>query len=240
MNNQSFFSFKNLTKMYGSGHTKVIAVDNISIDVEEGDIILIIGPSGSGKTTLLTMMGLLLTPDVGSIYFKGKNVTAMNNTEKTTFRLNNIGFVFQSFNLLSALRAWENIYYIKRLTTNQRKVAKEKTFELMGELGIQHIAKHKTSELSGGEKQRTALARALINEPSVILADEPTANLDSKNGEKVAQILSQITCRENKAVIIVSHDERLEKVAKRIITIEDGKIKDERPGQHIQTCPNHY
>lgn len=233
----SLISIKNLSKTFGSGHTTVKAVQDISLDIEPGDIVLIMGPSGSGKTTLISMIGTLMRPSKGFVSIDGQNVTELSSNKLADFRLNTLGFVFQSFNLLAALTAELNVMLPLLANGTPKSAARKKASELLAKLGIEQRLHHLPRDLSGGEKQRVAVARALVNEPKLILADEPTANLDSKTGHEVMQLLCQTACSENRAVIIVSHDERLKNVAKRVITIEDGRFVREEKGNHEANCP---
>lgn len=228
---------EHLSKHYGSGESKVSAVNDISLSVNPGDIVLIMGPSGSGKTTLLTMLGGLLTPSNGQIYYGDQLITKLPARKLTDARVAHLGFVFQSFNLLPSLNVWENVAAVLELTKKDRKHARQKAEKVLKELGLGHRLTHHIDQLSGGERQRIAVARALVMEPSIILADEPTANLDSKNGHDVAMLLCNIACSEGRAVVIVSHDQRLRDIAKRIITIEDGRLIHEEKGNHDKTCP---
>lgn len=234
MSDTKLLSIKNVSKYYGAGQTLVKAVDRVNFDVQRGGVILIKGPSGSGKTTLLTIVGLLLRPTSGQVLYSGVDITLLGQSARAEFRLKKIGFIFQSFNLIPSLSAHENVEIAARLEKNKRSV--KKVTELFTMLGITDRAGHLPEELSGGERQRVAIARALINEPEIILADEPTANLDSKSGEEVIKMLCQIACQQNKAIIIVSHDERIEAFVKRIITMEDGQLKEIRKGGHDQIC----
>jgi putative ABC transport system ATP-binding protein len=237
---KSALQAKNLHKHYGKGAGKVVAVDGISLDVASNDIILIMGPSGSGKTTLLTMLGSLLTPDSGDVYYGDKMVTELPANKLASERAKHLGFVFQSFNLMPSLNAWENVAVVLELTGKNRLHAKKQAEKVLTKLGLGKRLDHRMDQLSGGEKQRVAIARALAMEPSVILADEPTANLDSKNGREVVDLLCKIACSENKAVIIVSHDRRIRDSVKRIFTIEDGKLIREEQGGHDTNCPDEH
>jgi putative ABC transport system ATP-binding protein len=237
MNDSTLLTLKDISKHFGSGSNKVTAVDGVSLEIHPGDIILIKGPSGSGKTTLLTVCGLLLMPSSGSIRYLGKDISGFSDRQRSDFRLKTIGFIFQSFNLIPALTAAENISIAGLLAKSNE--TKKRTGELLKRLGLSKRAKHLPEQLSGGERQRVAIARALINDPRIILADEPTANLDSRSGTDAVSLLCQIACEQNKAIVIVSHDQRIEKFVKRIITIEDGKLGIVRKGGHDYTCPHH-
>lgn len=216
----------NLTKIYGEGGTKVVAVDGVDLEVEKGEVVLIMGPSGSGKTTLLSMAGGLLKPTEGEIFVRDIEIAKLGEDKLPEIRLFNIGFVFQSFNLLSALTALENVQIIIELTGAGTKQARKKAEDILKLLGLEKRMHFLPEKLSGGEKQRVSIARALANEPSLVLADEPTANLDSKNGHEVMELLHNIAKKEQKTVVIVSHDQRIEGIADRVLWLEDGKLGD--------------
>ncbi len=230
----------NVSKTFGSGHTAVKALNGIHLHVMPGDIVLIMGPSGSGKTTLLTIAGGLLKPTTGEVMINGNNIVPMSETRLPTVRRDNIGFVFQSFNLLDALTALENVEVALFLRGIKGIPAQNRAAELLTRLGLKDRLHFRPNQLSGGEKQRVAVARALANDPKIILADEPTANLDAKNGHEVMMLLCQIACQEQRAVVIVSHDVRLKDVAKRVLTIEDGKLTKEKRGEHDSWCPKEH
>ncbi len=227
---------QNVTKTFGRGHSAVKALRGIHLHVPPGDIVLIMGPSGSGKTTLLTIAGGLLKPTTGEVMINGHNIVPMSETKLPTVRRDNIGFVFQSFNLLDSLTALENVEVALFLRGIKGVAAQKRATELLTRLGLRDRLHFRPNQLSGGEKQRVAVARALANDPKIILSDEPTANLDAKNGHDVMQLLCQIACQEHRGVVIVSHDSRLRSVAKRVITIEDGRLVREERGQHECTC----
>ena len=231
---------KNLSKVFGTGHMAVKAVDNVSLSIEPGDIVLVMGPSGSGKTTLISMIGTLLRPTEGQILIDGEETATMPDTKLADLRLHKLGFMFQSFNLLSALTAEQNVVVPLQVAGVNKKESKTKARELLAKLHLEKRLDNLPKNLSGGEKQRVAVARALANQPKLILADEPTANLDSRTGQEVMQLLCNTACAENRAVIIVSHDVRLKEVAKRVITIEDGKLTREEAGGHDKNCPNQH
>lgn len=232
----SVVEVKNLSKVFGSGHTAVKAIDNVSLEINAGDIVLIMGPSGSGKTTLVSMIGTLLRPTKGKIKIDGVNPLEMSDKKLADLRLHKLGFMFQSFNLLSALTAQENVIVPLLTAGKSKKQSVSRAKELLEKLHLGERLNNLPKNLSGGEKQRVAVARALANEPSLILADEPTANLDSKTGHEVMQLLCDTACSESRAVIVVSHDARLKDVAKRVITIEDGKLVKEERGNHEKNC----
>jgi putative ABC transport system ATP-binding protein len=219
------FTARGLTKRFGSGATEVAAVRDVSLEVQPGEIVLIMGPSGSGKTTLLLMLGALLRPTVGDIRLGGVELNALPEAKLPDIRLRQIGFVFQDFNLLSALTALENVALVAELARIRSRDARQKATGLLTELGLGARLHFLPEKLSGGEKQRVAIARALINDPALILADEPTANLDSKIGREIARLLRRIASEQQRSVIIVSHDQRLKEIADRVLWLEDGQFK---------------
>lgn len=209
------------------------AVDNISFRVHHGEIVLVMGPSGSGKTTLLSMVGGLLSASTGKIILDKENLNSLSRKKLSEARLRDIGFVFQSFNLLQNLTAWENVRLAGELGGLSAAVAKEKAKALLERLHLGHRLHHLPSKLSGGEQQRVSIARALMNDPKIILADEPTGNLDSKSGHEVMMLFHNIAKEEKKGVVIVSHDSRIKDIADRTLWIEDGKISIEPPQQEL-------
>jgi len=228
-----------VTKIYDKGRpSEVKAVDNVSLTVNPGEVYLLMGPSGSGKTTLITILGGLLSSTDGSVVINGEDITRLKENKLPEFRLNNIGFIFQSFNLLSALTAVENVAVSLMAKSISKKMALERAKEMLKILGLESRLNNKPANLSGGEKQRVGIARALITDPDIILADEPTANLDSKNGHEVMLKLCGVACAENKSVIIVSHDARIRDIAHKVLWIEDGKIIKTEDGNHKNTCPH--
>ena len=217
---------RGLTKMFGSGATAVRAVDGVDLTVRRGEIVLIIGPSGAGKTTLLTLIGGLLTPTSGTVHINGLEITAMKESALPRVRRHYVGFVFQSFNLLESLSAQENVEVALNLARQGGRGAAAKAERLLDDLGMSHRLRFKPRDLSGGEKQRVSIARALANDPELILADEPTANLDSKHGPEVVLLLRDIAKEQGRTVVIVSHDGRIREMADRVLWLEDGRFKD--------------
>ena len=215
-----------ITKRYGSGSTEVTAVRDVSLGVSPGEIVLIMGPSGSGKTTLLSMLGALLKPTEGTIQLNGTVLSALSENQLPDIRLRQFGFVFQDFNLLSALSALENVSIVAELAGVKASEARRKATALLTELGLGERLHFLPEKLSGGEKQRVAIARALVNDPSLILADEPTANLDSKIGHEIMRLLRRIAKEQGRSVVIVSHDQRIKDIADRILWLEDGEFKE--------------
>lgn len=215
-----------VTKRFGSGDTEVVAVREVSLDVEPGEVVLIMGPSGSGKTTLLLMLGGLLKPTEGTIALDGLELSALSESKLPDVRLRHFGFIFQDFNLLSALNVRDNVSIAAELTGVGRKQAQEKATTLLTELGLSRRLRFPPEKLSGGEKQRVAIARALVNDPALILADEPTANLDSSHGHDTMRLLREIAKGRGRSVVIVSHDQRIRDFADRVLWLEDGQFKD--------------
>lgn len=217
-------SCKNIQKIYGKGKSEVCALRGVDLQVFENELFMIAGPSGSGKTTLISIISTLLSPTYGECTVLGNDISKMDNSQKDEFRLNNIGFVFQAFNLLPPLSAQENVAVPLLIQNRKRETSLEKSRSILKEVYMERF--HALpSELSGGEKQRVAIARALINEPKLIICDEPTSNLDSKTGKKVIEILKDLAKREKSSVIVVTHDNRIFEYADRIAYLEDGVVK---------------
>ncbi|HWQ29299.1 MAG TPA: ABC transporter ATP-binding protein [Dehalococcoidia bacterium] len=217
---------RDIVKVYGSGPTAVHAVRGVSLEVREGEIVAIVGPSGSGKTTLLSIAGCLLRPTSGSVYILGEEATRLGQARLAQFRLRHIGFVFQSFNLLPALTAQENVEIALNLAGVTGRAARERARHLLDLLGLTPRAHQRPPDLSAGEQQRLAVARALANAPDIILADEPTANLDSKAGRRVMELMrSAVEQGEAKGLVVVTHDARILDVAHRVLTMEDGVLR---------------
>jgi len=215
-----------VTKRFGAGETEVVAVRDVSLSVAAGEVVLIMGPSGSGKSTLLSMLGALLKPTEGEIRLREEVLSTLSENRLPTVRLHQFGFIFQDFNLLSALTVLENVALVAELAGAKRGEAREKARAQLTALGLGQRLDFLPEKLSGGEKQRVAIARALINEPALILADEPTANLDSKIGHEIMRLLRHIAKEQNRSVIIVSHDARIKDIADRVLWLEDGRFKD--------------
>ncbi len=219
---------EHITKIYPLLSGDVVALDDLSLSIEKGEFVAIIGPSGSGKSTLLNQLGCLDVPTSGDLKIGGKSITLMNDYDLTRLRLMTIGFIFQKFNLLPLLSAYENVEYPYTLKY-RKKDTTGRVSKLLSMVGItEDLAKHKPSELSGGQQQRVAIARALVNNPKILLCDEPTGNLDSKTGVLVMNILKKLN-EKGKTLIIVTHDPMIAEQADRIITIRDGKIVQDGP-----------
>src|SRR6516165_10449225 len=225
-NNKATLHIAHVTKRYGSGATLVSAVRDVSLEVNPGEVVLIMGPSGSGKTTLLQMMGVLLKPTEGTIQLNGEMLSTLTEKHLPGIRLHQIGFIFQSFNLLSALTVLDNIALVAELAGAKRSEARKKAASILTELGLGDRLRFLPEQLSGGEKQRVAIARALVNDPALILADEPTANLDSRIGHDIIRVLRRIATEGGRSVVIVSHDQRIKDSADRVLWLEDGQFKE--------------
>jgi putative ABC transport system ATP-binding protein len=221
---------RRLTKTFGSGHVTVRAVDGVSLALAPGEVVLLMGPSGSGKTTLLSMVGGILRPTSGEIAIGGIELTRLSRRDLTRVRRDNVGFVFQTFNLLEALTARENVEIALNIAGIKGPEATERARRLLADAGLQARLDFRVNALSGGERQRVAIARALANEPRLVLADEPTANLDSTHGAEVMELLRALVTRGNRAALVVSHDPRLERIADRVLELEDGRLTAGAPG----------
>ena len=220
----------NLSKLYKNNDLEVQAVDGVSLSIRQGEFTAIVGPSGSGKTTLLNMIGGLDSISEGSVEIAGTNLNTMEENELIDFRLKNIGFVFQDYNLIPVLTAQENVEFIMLLQGIPVEDRKKRSEELLEQVGLAEKLKVRPNQLSGGQQQRVAVARALASKPRFILADEPTANLDSQSTSKLLDIMAEMNKKENITFLFSTHDQRVIDKARRIITIEDGKIiSDELP-----------
>ena len=217
---------EHLSKIYGKGDTEVRALDDVSFTVPKGQFVAIIGPSGSGKSTLLHILGGVDTPTDGHVYVDGTDITTLDETALAIFRRRQIGLIYQFYNLIPILTVEENMTL--PLLLDDKKVDQAHFDSLVQVLGLQHRLGHLRSELSGGQQQRVSIGRALMNNPAILLADEPTGNLDSKNSKEIVELLRQFNKALNQTVIIITHDERIALDADRVIAVEDGKIvKDE-------------
>lgn len=214
---------KNITKSFGP----VNVLNGISLEFKQGEIMAILGPSGAGKTTLLQIAGTLDTPDEGEVWFNGENLLKLKERKLAKFRNRNLGFIFQFHQLLPEFSALENVALPALIAGRKRKDAFESARQWLTELGLASRLSHKPSELSGGEKQRAAIARALINTPSLVLADEPTGSLDSRNRDEIKLIISELREKYHQSFVIVTHDPEMAKIADRKVIIEDGRVRDE-------------
>ena len=221
----------NVTKELGSGAARVAALKGVSLALAGGELTLLMGPSGSGKTTLLSVLGCMLTPNEGSVRVRGNPTDGAGPEELALLRREHVGFVFQSFHLFPTLSAVDNVRLALDVRGESSKAAKLRSREALRKVGLSDKARALPRELSGGEQQRVAIARAIVGNPSVILADEPTAALDGENGRAIMKILAEIAREQGHAVLIVTHDPRLLPFADRIVHIEDGRITGEERGE---------
>ena len=213
---------ENLTKIYGTGENQVVALDHVSFSVNKGEFLAIIGPSGSGKSTLLHILGGVDTPTSGKVYMEGTDVYAQNEEQLAIFRRRQVGLIYQFYNLIPVLNVVENMTLPVRM--DGRPVNKEHLNELLEILSLKGRENHLPNQLSGGQQQRVSICRALMNAPAVVLADEPTGNLDSKNSQEIVELLKYSNQKFNQTLIVITHDENIALQADRIIAIEDGKI----------------
>mgnify|MGYP001623846965 FL=1 len=213
---------QNLTKIYGSGDTEVRALNNVSFSVQKGEFVAIVGPSGSGKSTLLHILGGVDRPTDGKVFIEGNDIYALNENNLAVFRRRQIGLIYQFYNLIPVLNVEENITL--PLLLDGRKVDRAYLQKLIDTLGIAERLTHLPNQLSGGQQQRVSIGRALVNNPAIVLADEPTGNLDSKNSAEIVELLKYFNRENRQTLIIITHDERIALQADRIIAIEDGRI----------------
>ncbi|PLX09557.1 MAG: macrolide ABC transporter ATP-binding protein [Marinilabiliales bacterium] len=223
----NIIEIKNLHKTYTESEIPVHAVNGIDLSFEQGEFTAIVGPSGSGKTTFLNMLGGLDKPTSGEVYIDGVNVGGLSSKQVIDFMLKNIGFVFQAYNLIPVLTAKENVEFIMQLQKRNKKEREERAIEMLKAVGLGERINSRPSKLSGGQQQRVAVARALASKPKFILADEPTANLDSASTTNLLDIMQELNQKENITFIFSTHDQRVVDKARRIITIDDGKIKSD-------------
>ncbi len=226
MTTASLLEVLDLHKEFVSGDTIVRAVDGVTFTTDRGEITLVMGPSGSGKTTLLTMIGALLRPTSGQVIIDGCDITNVDRRSLPAIRRRSIGFVFQTFNLLDSLSAQENVELSLNVNGISGPAAAERARALLVDGGLEQRLRNRARDLSGGEKQRVSIARALANEPALLLADEPTANLDSDNGKAVMELLTELARRHGTAVVVVSHDARLTALADKVLWLVDGRFRD--------------
>lgn len=225
----SILEAKNLKKIYGKGESTVNALRGVNLSVEKGEFVAIVGTSGSGKSTLLHMLGGLDRPTEGEVFVDGKNIFELKDEALTIFRRRKIGFVFQAFNLVPVLNVYENI--VLPIELDGEKVDKEFIDTIVDTLGISHKKEALPNQLSGGQQQRVAIARALASRPAIILADEPTGNLDTKTGQDVLSLLRVSAQKFSQTIVMITHNEEIAQLADRIIRIEDGNIVSEREGR---------
>ncbi len=216
---------ENLEKIYQDNGVPVHALKNINMTIDKGEYVVIAGPSGSGKTTLLNLLGALDKPTSGKIFFEGENLAEKKKKELSQLRLKKFGFIFQAYNLIPVLTALENIEFSMMLLNIPEKERKEKARKLMDELGIGDLANKRPNEMSGGQQQRVAVVRAIVNEPEIVFADEPTANLDSKTGDNLLTLMEKMNEEKNITFIFSSHDKQVIERAKRLVILKDGQIE---------------
>jgi putative ABC transport system ATP-binding protein len=221
---QSAIAVRQLTKTYTEGRTGTLALNGVDLDVRSGELLMLMGPSGSGKTTLLSIMGCILTATSGSVRIAGREVSTLHEKDLPAIRLEHIGFVFQGFNLFPTLTAGENVELMLDLKKTPGAKAKQRAHALLDQIGLAEKYNAFPADLSGGQKQRVAIARALAGDPGIILADEPTAALDSHTGRNVMRQMAELAHQRGRAVVIVTHDSRVLEFADRIVKIEDGTI----------------
>ena len=224
---ETVIELDNVSKSYKMDEVQVTALNDVDLKINKKEFVAIMGPSGSGKSTLLHMVGCLDRPTKGKIFLDGTDISTLNDSELARLRGNKLGFVFQFFNLYPTLSALENVELPMMIIERNEKERKERAKELLKIVGMEKRSEHLPSQLSGGERQRIAIARALANDPSLILADEPTGNLDSKTGEEIMEFLNRLQEKEEKTVVIVTHETDIARYAERIVYLKDGKIVKE-------------
>ena len=222
------YELRGVTKSYGSGSTQVDAVRDVDLRIEAGEFVAIAGPSGSGKTTLLQLLGALDRPTRGEILFEGRDLASLRESELTQLRLRTIGFVFQQFNLIPTVSAAENVELALAPTRIPQDVRVRRVANLLASVGLGDRGHHLPSQLSGGEQQRVAIARALANEPDVLLADEPTGNLDTATGEEIIGVLRELNRSRGQTVVLITHDPEIAAAASRVVRMHDGFLGEER------------
>jgi putative ABC transport system ATP-binding protein len=225
--NKTVIDTHEISRIYNPGTIPVVAIDQVHLHIEQGEFTALVGPSGSGKTTLLNLIGGLDRPDQGSIIINGIDLTKLSKSELIRFRLLHIGFVFQSFNLIPVLTAEENIELIMQLQGIKQSARKERVLQLLKEIGLEEKRKCRPAQLSGGQQQRVAVARALASKPQFVLADEPTANLDSKSAAGLLDMMARLNREEGMTFVFSTHDPRVIERARRVITLVDGKISQD-------------
>lgn len=226
MKNNALITIKNLFKDYLLGKTIIPALRNITLEIARKDFLVIAGPSGSGKTTLLNIIGLIDNPTSGKVWFGSDNVSAVSLNSLFRYRRDRLGYIFQTFNLIPVMNVYENVEYPLILQKMSRKAREEKVQLVLEKVGISDRKKHKPRELSGGQRQRVSIARAMVKNPDMVLADEPTANLDSKTGIEIIELMQKLNADEGITFLFSSHDPRIINQGKRVIFLEDGKISN--------------
>ena len=230
-NEMKILEIKNLCKVYGSGETKVDALKNVSFDIEQGEFVAIVGPSGSGKSTLMHILGGVDTPTSGEVNISGTDISKLNETKLAIFRRRQIGLIYQFYNLIPILNVEENMTL--PILLDGKKPDKKLLNDLVQKLGLSERVGHLPNQLSGGQQQRVSIGRALMNHPAILLADEPTGNLDSDNSREIIALLRKFNKENRQTVIIITHDERIALSADRVITIEDGQITHDSKREEV-------
>ncbi len=229
---------ENVSKQYDLGKTKVNALKNISLNIKQGEFVSVIGPSGSGKSTLLNLIGALDKPSGGEVIIDNNKISSLNDKKLARLRRVNIGFIFQSFNLIPVLSVYSNVEFPLLLMKMKKSERKERVMDILERVGLSSRLNHKTEELSGGQRQRVAIARALVTEPGIILSDEPTANLDSKTGKEILELMEKLNQEKNVTLIYATHDSTIVSMAKRVIKIFDGEVIEDYYSNEIENSLN--
>jgi len=222
--NNNLISVKGVSKVFKVGEENFTALRDINLEIASGSFMSFVGPSGSGKTTILNLIGGLDVPTAGNIFFKNTKLSAMNRNQMAQYRRKNIGFIFQTYNLFPVYSVYENILFPLLLNGSKEKDARERVMNIINKVGLSDQVKKRPSQLSGGQCQRVAIARALVKDPLLILADEPTANLDSKNSLQILELMSELNQQYKAAVVFSTHDEKVTRYVRREVGLEDGKI----------------
>ena len=224
---------KNLCKTFQQGDETITGLDNVSLNIDKGDFVCLSGPSGSGKTTLLNAMGGLDTPDSGEIFINGTRIDQLGKGALADMRLNHIGFVFQAYNLIPVLTARENVEFVMQVSGMSAQERSQRSYKILKEVGLEGMEDRRPAHLSGGQQQRVAVARAIVSQPALVLADEPTANLDSVTSSQLMGLLVELNQHHNITFVIATHDARVMRYAKRLIKMEDGKIISDEVQQQV-------
>jgi lipoprotein-releasing system ATP-binding protein len=228
VSDKNIIQIRDLTKIYGDG-VEITALDSVNLNIEKGEFLAIVGPSGSGKSTLLNQIGILDTPTAGTILLKGLDITKMSDKQRSKMRNQELGFIFQYHHLLPDFNALENVMMPLLINGIKSSQAKKRAHEMLEEVGLGDRLYHRPNQLSGGQNQRAAIARALVNTPSIVIGDEPTGNLDSKASETIYELLRKLNREHNQTFILVTHDERMAAKTDRVIRLVDGRIADDSP-----------
>ncbi len=237
MTKKPIFELKNVSKIYNAGSVKTTALDKVSLEIKPGEYASLFGPSGSGKSTLMHIMGCLDTPTKGKVYIDGEEVSELDSDELAQIRREKIGFVFQAYNLIPSLTAVENVALPMRFKGVTKEKSEKEAEKLLKKVGLGERLTNKGNELSGGEQQRVSIARALINDPDAILADEPTGNLDTKTGDTIIDELERLNKKMKKTIVVVTHDPHISKKTKRQILIKDGRLQKGKE-KHVKKYAN--